>query len=143
MTTPLQLDGYYIDRFDVAALAGFKPKRGDIDVEINVSPGHYTSIEDPRLHQIVLDVAFKPRRPGSAPYKGRIVGRAFFKVAEELDESAAARYLLLNGSAILFGLLRAHVAQTTALGRWGAFLLPTVNLVEAFQRNSGPEQEEE
>jgi len=92
-----------------------------------------TKVDDPDSHQIVLDVKFKPAATGAAPYKGRIVGRGFFRITEELDEAAIARYVLLNGSAILLGLLRAHVAQTTALGRWGQFLIPPVNLVEAFQ----------
>lgn len=133
MTTPLQLDDYCIDRFEVTALAGFKAKRDAIKVEVDVTPQHMTKIDDPHSHQIVLDVKFKPSGSGLAPYKGRIIGRGFFRITEELDEDAVARYVLLNGSAILLGLLRAHVAQSTALGRWGQFLIPPVNLVEAFE----------
>lgn len=135
-TPPLQLDGYCIDRFEFTALTSFKEARGTIEVEVSVEPQHMTRVDDPHSHQIVLDVRFKPVSSGSAPYKGRIIGRGFFRITEELDEAATARYVLLNGSAILLGLLRGHVAQSTALGRWGQFLIPPVNLVEAFENTA-------
>jgi preprotein translocase subunit SecB len=40
--------------------------------------------------------------------------------------------VIVNGAAILFGLLRGQVAQVTAMSHYGTFLLPPVNLVEAF-----------
>ncbi|MDD5706586.1 MAG: hypothetical protein PHR35_11720, partial [Kiritimatiellae bacterium] len=39
-------------------------------------------------------------------------------------------FLQLNGAAILYGLLRGHVAQITAQGPHGQFLLPTLNFLE-------------
>lgn len=143
MTTPLQLDAYCIDRFEVTALSGFKAGRGAVEVEVDVDPQHLTKVDDPYSHQVVLDVRFKPATSGSAPYKGRIIGRGFFRITEELDEDAVARYVLVNGSAILLGLLRAHVAQTTALARWGQFLIPPVNLIEAFKNKAAPSGEDE
>ncbi len=132
MTTPLQLDAYCVDRFEVIALDGFKQARGSVELAIDVEPKHLTKSDDSLAHQLALDVRFAPKGRGSAPYRGRIAGRAFFHVADDLDEEATARFVLVNGSAILLGLLRAHIAQATALGRWGPLLLPPVNLIEAF-----------
>jgi preprotein translocase subunit SecB len=131
-TAPLRLDFFLIDRLEVAAVAGFKPERGDVDVDIDVQPQHLRSADDDHKHQIVLDVRFKPAKTNSAPYRGRVVGRGFFSVADELDEADVARYVVYNGSAILLGLLRAQVAQVTALGRWGQYLIPPINLVATF-----------
>jgi preprotein translocase subunit SecB len=71
------------------------------------------------------------------------VGRAYFHVSDELEESEVARYILFNGSAILLGLLRAQVSQVTALGRWGTFLLPPVDIVQALANSAGDTEEED
>ncbi|MDI6712185.1 MAG: hypothetical protein QMD96_02990 [Anaerosomatales bacterium] len=134
MTTPLQLDAYCIDRFEFAVVEKYRPQGRVIEVDVDVQPQAMVKEGDPARHQIVLDIRFKPAKPGSAPYRGRIVGRGFFRVAEDLDEQATARYVLNNGASILLGLLRAHVAQSTSLSRWGAFLIPPINLLEAFKK---------
>jgi preprotein translocase subunit SecB len=134
--SPLQLESYQIDRLSVEAVEEHDGSQSGV-LEIAVDPTTLHRKDDPCAHQIVLDVKFRPAEIGSAPYAGRIVGRAFFHVSEELDEQAAQNYVLFNGSAILFGLLRAQVAQVTALGPWGTLLLPSVNLVEMFSAKAG------
>lgn len=138
-TTPLQLDAYIIDALEVEALPDFDQTREFIGVNVDVKHEHLTCDTDSLAHQLVLAVPFEPVEGGSAPYRGRIVGRGFFRVAEDLDAEQTAQYIIVNGSAILLGLLRAQVAQVTALGRWGTFLLPPVNLHAAF---SGPIEED-
>ncbi len=136
MTTPLQLDAYVIDRLQVDTLENFDDGATTMSVHTDVDPTHLLCNEDPAAHQLRLKVVFGPSQPGSAPYSGEIVGRAFFHVSDDLNAEDTARYILLNGSAILFGLLRAQVAQVCALGRWGAFLLPPVNFVEALEQKA-------
>lgn len=131
-TTPLQLNAYVIDILEVEALQDFDQTRDVIGLNMDVKPEHLICDTDPLSHQLVLDVPFEPVEVGSAPYRGRIVGRGFFSVSDELDLEQTAQYVIGNGSAILLGLLRAQVAQVTALGRWGTFLLPPVNLQAAF-----------
>jgi preprotein translocase subunit SecB len=46
----------------------------------------------------------------------------------------AANLVAFNGASILFGLLRGQLAQVTAFARWSTFLMPPVNLVEAFAK---------
>jgi preprotein translocase subunit SecB len=135
MPTPLQLNSYCIDQLRVEA----NPKYDGRQVRtgtIAVDPQHLLSAKDSEKHQLVLSVTFGcvKNDPKGAPYTGKIVGRAFFRlVPSDLSEQDRASLVLLNGSAILFGLLRAQVAQVTALGPNGTFLLPPVNLVEAFR----------
>ncbi len=144
MTTPLQLDAYFIDHLEIEALEDFDDVRESSDLHIKIEPQHLVCEGDPLAHQLTLRVPFGPSEPGSAPYRGSISGRAFFRVSEELDSDQVAKYVLVNGAAILFGLLRGQVSQITAMSRWGTFLLPPVNLVEAFvdreQPHAGGEQ---
>lgn len=143
MTTPLQLDAYCIDRFEFAVIEKYRSTKGAIEVDVDVQPQALVKDDDPTRHQVMLDVRFKPAKPGSAPYRGRIVGRGFFQITEDTDEQTIARYVLNNGASILLGLLRAHVAQSTALSRWGAFLIPPINLLEAFQKAAADTSEGE
>ena len=131
-TTPLQLNAYIVDVLEVEALLDFDQTHEVIGLNMDVKPQHLICDTDPSAHQLLLEVPFEPTEAGSAPYRGRIVGRGFFSISEELDVEQTAQYIIGNGSAILLGLLRAQVAQVTALGRWGTFLLPPVNLHAAF-----------
>lgn len=133
MRTPLQLDAYFIDHLEIEALEDFDDSRESVDLEMEVQPQHLVCEGDALAHQLTLRVPFRPTEPGSAPYRGEIAGRAFFHVSEDLDPEHVARYIIVNGSAILFGLLRGQVSQVTAMSRWGTLLLPPVNLVEAFE----------
>jgi len=135
MNTPLQLSGYCIDRLKVEANPTFDGRQ-ERNVAITVGPRAARHATDPSKHQIELSVTFGRVKgdPKGAPYVGAIGARAFFTLdASDLTESEQARLVLLNGSAILLGLLRAQVAQVTALSSYGVFLLPPVNLVEAFR----------
>lgn len=129
---PLQLDAYYVDRLVLDVLEDFDEEAQESHWEIDVDPLHLLNSDDPLTQQVVLSVKFGPAEDGSAPYRGEIAGRAFFHVSGEEDQESAASLVRFNGSSILFGLLRSQVAQVTALARWSTFLMPPVNLVEAF-----------
>ena len=140
MTTPLQLDAYMIDAIEIEVLEDFDQTRELIGLDMDVQPQHLMCDTDALAHQLVLTVPFEPAQPGAAPYRGRIVGRAFFHVDHELSPEDTAQYVLSNGAAILLGLLRGQIGQITALGRWGTLLLPPVNLNEAFSRHIEPSE---
>jgi preprotein translocase subunit SecB len=131
----LQLESYLIDRLSIEALETYDDSKGRLD--IRVDPTVFRHKDDELARQLLIDVKFGPAEAGSAPYSGRVVGRAFFRLAEGLDEKTSEQYVLFNGSAILYGLLRAQVCQVTALGPWGTLLLPPVNLVEMFSTKAG------
>jgi preprotein translocase subunit SecB len=143
MISPLRLDGYRIDRLTVQANADFD-RRDESTGTIDVTPQHFRHKEEENVHQLELTVVFGALDgdAAGAPYLGEIVGRAFFHLqGESQDEEANARLVLLNGSAILYGLLRGQIAQVTALSHHGAFLLPPVNLVETFRAKFESESE--
>lgn len=135
MTTPLQLDGYIIDTLLVEPNVRFDPESEDVQAEPSASARHLLKQGDESGHQLVLRVEIEPPEEDvSSPYRIAVIGRAFFTLGEsDLDDEAEARLVVLNGSAILLGMLRSQVAQVTALGRWGTFLIPAINLVEALK----------
>jgi len=135
MTTPLQLDGYIIDTLLVEPNVRFDPENEGEQAEPTASARHLLKEGDAFSHQLVLRVEIEPGEEDvSTPYRIAVIGRAFFTLGEtDQDEEAQARLVVLNGSAILLGMLRSQVAQVTALGRWGTFLIPAINLVEALK----------
>ena len=130
---PLQLDAYYVDRLTFEVVDGWDDEP-ESSWDIEVDPTHLRNEEDPFEQQVALSVRFGPAEGSSAPYRGEIAGRAFFRVTDEDDLDKAASLVAFNGASILFGLLRGQVAQVTAFARWSTFLMPPVNLVEAFAK---------
>jgi preprotein translocase subunit SecB len=135
MQSPLQLDTYLIDHIDVSVNAAFDPE-SDMTADVSLIPSHLTNQDRPEFHQLVLDVRFGAPEgsPNSYPYTGGIVGRGIFHVdPEATTPEEAAQLILVNGTAILLGLLRAHISQVTALGLHGQLLLPAMNIVQAWE----------
>ena len=131
---PLQLDAYYVDRLTFEVVDDWDDSLTESSWDIEVDPKHLRNDENPFVQQVALWVRFGPAEGGSAPYRGEIAGRAFFRVTDEDDLDKAANLVAFNGASILFGLLRGQVAQVTAFARWSTFLMPPVNLVEAFAK---------
>lgn len=135
MQSPLQLDAYLIDEVAVSVNVDYEPE-GDLVGDVSLQPRHLVNDEHPELHQLVLEVRFGPAdsAPGSYPYSGHIVGRGVFHVEQgDSDMDATAKLILVNGTAILLGLLRGHISQITALGLHGPLLLPALNIVQAWE----------
>lgn len=137
MTSPLQLDAYYVDELSYHTIDDFDDTGEGPQAQPNVEASHYTREDDPLAHQLVLKISTPAWGEGGPtdPYDVRIAGRAFFRILDEsLPEESRRKLIVLNGSVILLGLLRAHVSQATALGRYGPMLLQPVNLYEAYER---------
>jgi len=135
MISPLLLDRFLVDRIHVEANSDYD-KRDELVLTLDVDPQHLRHNEDPDVHQLILAVRFGRTEEDSAgtPYFGEAVGRAFFHIeGKDLSEKEKAELVLMNGAAILYGLLRGQIAQITAMSHFGTFLLPPTNLVEAFR----------
>jgi preprotein translocase subunit SecB len=137
METPLQLEGFHIKRLSVSENPAYVD-RLEFEGNLTIEPEVMVHKSDANRFVLVLRIGWHPN--GGAedrlPYDVDVEGEAFFRLEEQrnLDEKPTDRSLLLNGSAILFGLLRAQVAQITALGANGMVLLPPVNLVGTLKR---------
>lgn len=135
MISPLQLDKFFIDRIQVEANIEWD-KRDELVLTLHVDPQHLRHTEEPDVHQLILDVRFGKTEedPAGTPYFGAAVGRAVFHLdGADLSEEEKAQLVLMNGAAILYGLIRGQIAQITAMSHFGMFLLPPTNLVQAFK----------
>ena len=133
MSCLFRLDHYQIESVAVILNEGYNPKlkshTGDLTSTMTVAPHR----EDARKYMLVLEVMARPKKDHESkffPYSVVVKGRGFFSFRNKTDKPEAERVLRLNGAAILYGLLRAQVAQITAQSVHGQFLLPTVNFVE-------------
>lgn len=137
VTSPLQLDAYYVDELSYHTVDDFDDTGEGPRAQLEVEASHYTREDDPLAHQLVLKISTPPwgEDGPTEPYDMRIAGRAFFRILDEsLSEESRSKLIVLNGSVMLLGLLRAHVSQATALGRYGPMLLQPVNLYDAYER---------
>ena len=92
---PLQLDAYYVDRLTFEVVDDWDDDEPESSWDIEVDPTHLRNEEDPFEQQVALSVRFGPAEGSSAPYRGEIAGRAFFRVTDEddLDKAAKSRRL--------------------------------------------------
>ena len=137
MDSPLQLEGFHIKRLSVAENPAYV-EQTDFEGNLTIEPEVMVHRSEANRYILALRIGWHPKSGAEArlPYDVDVEGEAFYRLEEpcDLDDKEMGRLLLLNGSAILFGLLRAQVAQVTALGVNGMVLLPPVNLVDALRR---------
>lgn len=134
--SPLQLEDYFIEELSMQINHAFDVETDTLDGDISVEPQHLVRSDDTGHHQVAMTVAYVPREGAEEklPYSIRVSGRAFFRLDDSgLTKAERKKTVILNGSSILFGLLRAEVAHVTSLGPWGRILLPTINLIDAFR----------
>lgn len=134
----LQLDKYFIDELHVTAIdrAPTDPAgdRGLINVSFNIM--EHTRLRGKYRLSLRIDYS-SPSDEAQSPYEihACIQGVFSFPTMKRVGKRAIGT-LAYNGSAILYGLLRGHVAQITGLGIHGPFLLPTVNLMETLRKGT-------
>lgn len=142
MTCAFQLNAYQIENVAIASNENFDRKleahTGDIAASIDIAP----HAKNAAKYRLILEIQVKPaakKEKEFFPYLVAIKGRAFFTFKEPCPSEEADRVLRLNGASILYGLLRAQVAQITAQSVYGQFLLPTMNFLELAKPQAGTE----
>ncbi len=144
MSSGLQLDHYQLDELVMRANPDYDRKLGKIEYDVTPQAEACVSVEDENRHKLHLrlEVKARPRRKRQLPYELSIAATAFFATDEDLPQEKKDRLILLNGSAILVGLLRAHLAQVTAMGPYRKVLLEPINLVETLATRDSAEDGE-
>lgn len=138
MSCLFQLENYKVEHVVIISEEGYDASlpshTGNIASSLNVAP-HKT---DPLRYRLTLEIRIDPteqREKEFFPYRVAIKGRAAFAFKEGCSHEEINKFMRLNGAAILYGLLRAQVAQITAQSVHGQFLLPTMNFVEAAEKS--------
>lgn len=134
------LERYILDAIAVAPNDAFDRKASKQSLHVETSIGIAPNTADPRRFMLRLEVKVGPDENSQLTppaYTVMIKGRAFFAFKKNPSKDEADRFLQLNGVSILYGLLRGHVAQITAQGPYGQFLLPTLNFMELQKQAAG------
>lgn len=140
MFSNLQLDNYFVPELSIKANPDFSPKSESRVAEIGIERTVRRHSKDPARYYLELKVKVYPgegEKKRICPICAEITTRGYFRFIEiPKDEKEIAKFIMLNGAAILYGLVRAHVAQITSLGPYGRFILPAVNFLEISKEES-------
>ena len=132
----LQLNSYKIFGVSVAPAPDYQPKQPEYTGQVSTSIRTGTHRQNPNKHKVTLDVRIEPKKgkeDACFPYIVAIRGDAYFTTKDISDGAMIERALHLQGTSILYGLLRAQVAQITAQGIYGTYLMPTINFVSMYE----------
>jgi len=137
MNMQYRLERYLIHSVAVINNDDYDAKKPSHTGDSEVSIGIAEKKNDSTRRMVTLEIHVKPtkgREDCFFPYRIAIKGSAFFRFRTEYSKSETDHFLRLNGASILYGLLRGQVAQITAQGTHGQFLLPIFNFVEAEKK---------
>lgn len=89
--------------------------------------------EDNSRIMVEMFVSFRNSEGANTPYLGEFGLRGFFKT-HEISTNEDKGNVLLNTSAILYGIVRGKMADLTSHFPQGKWIIPTYNFVEHFQK---------
>lgn len=136
MQALLDIDEYYVRELIVKENPHYKPKKNyqdKVKVTFNIARKG-TSL----LFKIDMGVQIgsSSKAIEKGPYYTSLKITGLFRFLKEAEEKTIARMINLNGLSILYGIARGVVAQATANGIHGKFILPSVNFVEILKKKA-------
>ncbi len=137
MQALLNINDYVVDELMVKGNPVFrkseKEQKGQLDIALNFRRGD----KAPRSFMISMIIEISKSKDARAnyPYFLYLKIDGFFVFSEKADEATMQKMIGLNGVSVLFGIARGVVAQATANGAHGKFILPTINFVEMIKRS--------
>lgn len=130
MISLLQVENYLILESSFKSNSNFKPDE-DVQISIEVNRQQLFHESDPKKFSVTMRVIMGPGddKPNpNFPWSIDVVGQGFFKFIQlPPSDEDIRKYIDLNAMPILYSLIRGYVAQATALGPSGRFIMPTLN----------------
>ncbi|MEX0829615.1 MAG: protein-export chaperone SecB [Nitrospirales bacterium] len=141
MIAALQLNNFFTESFSIGTNSYYVPGvtedrvagkiNSSLEIAIPEKEGKYP-------YRVSLTVSIEPaqEKPALDPYaiKFKIIG--FFTLSGNPSSDQKERMLNLNGGAMLYGILRGFVAQTTGSATFGKYILPAINFVDIYEKNA-------
>lgn len=136
--SPLNLDHYHFLSVSVNHDENYKGSKSDLYPDISKAELNATiSVtnpldEDKKEFGLRLQLSLKPKKEGGYPYIINISIEGFFTVLKDLKQEGFDRenFVAINGSAVLFGVLREMIMMLTSRFPAGPVMLPTVNFLD-------------
>lgn len=135
MIADLRFENFTVESFSCLANMNFDEealgqREGNVGLALNVKRKSGTND-----YMIEMDISLNQEEESfqNNPYRiaMRILGFFTFKDGE--DPKKMSKMVHLNGTSMLYGIARGIIAQITANGPHGRFLLPAVNMKEALE----------
>ncbi|WP_395734678.1 hypothetical protein [Prosthecobacter sp.] len=142
--SPLQLVRYLMPEVSCAANANHDPKRpADLSDESFKAESRIHALESKNPEKytswsVELDLSQMPDVKANIPYQFSFKLVGLFQCNAQPGNVSQEVFVRTNGSSILYGIARETLRSLTAVGPWGAVLLPTVSFYS--EEASLPEQ---
>ena len=110
------------------------------NVQINiVTERSYASAEkNELLWKVGLDVTFGEKADGASPYFGNVNVEGIFEINETYPADKRQELISITGASILYGAAREMIANFSARGANGTFLMPSVSFFKIDKAGALP-----
>lgn len=132
MFAPIDLKEFYIKKINIEHVDGEKTKTSKMGIDFSFSLAEHA--ENVNLFRLELKVKTGPvDKTEGIKLETCIVG--FFQIDENIKEEAKRQYyMMVNGSTILYGILRGQVSLISSSLPQGKFILPTVSMQDEVKK---------
>jgi len=129
---PISLDHYYITELSIVAR---EPFEADQPMEARLEEFAASEKvrmleqdEEKKLWQVILTVSQQPAPESNFPYEFRVIITGYCRcMVESISAEEQEEMVRVNGSSMLYGVVREVVRENTARGPWQPILLPTIS----------------
>lgn len=148
--SPLTLHHYQLLEISIKPEEGYSQNEEDIypdiagaDLTSDVGLGTPEGEDDPCDFSLRLNISLSPKEEGTFPYHVQISIEGFVSVVRELysDELDRKKFVVANGTSILYGVIRETLLMMTPRFKGGAIMLPTVNFLDIVEQMEAEREE--
>ena len=130
---PLQIGDCFFT--EVSVSANPDGKEADLNqIVCNVLPEHFLrDKQNPREWCIILRTAIVAKEGSAPPYVGKVEVFGTFSVDKSWPADKIEQLVYINGSGILYSVVREMICNITARGVWKMLLLPSLSFMEMYK----------
>ncbi|MCK9315554.1 MAG: hypothetical protein M0Q48_05365 [Verrucomicrobia bacterium] len=132
MKTTIDLKDFFLTKMSIEEIKG--KDLPQVKMSLGLSFGVGVSKNSPNLFKVTLGVLTHPEDSCSGLKIEASIDGYFELNPEILNPDEKNFYILVNGSLILYGILRGIVANATGVFRINKFIFPTVMMQEEVKR---------
>jgi len=136
MQALLNINDYIVEELTVKGNDAYRKTAKEVQVQVDIAFNAKRKGKEP-LFMITLIIELNKSKQAFAnnAYYVYLKINGFFGFPKETDEETMQKMISLNGLVMLYGIARGVVAQVTANGAHGKFVLPAVNFVELVKNS--------
>ena len=127
--SPLKIIFYGIESFSFQSNKKIKENRRGAQSAENITTDvkYMTAADNENLHKIEMKISVDSKGKEHPPYRLSLFIWGVFEIDESFAKESADFLVQINGPSILYGAAREYIFASTAHGRFGPYLLPSVS----------------